>query len=134
MEEPQKEPTSLNQNQDSKLCLSCGFPNLANDVRCMYCKTNLVNDGSLISWFRQTYYILRWRWDLKQKRKGFSRQSQTFSLKGTGYFILGATLSGVGLSLFIEAVERNSFSKAIISFLLLLYGFFTLKALIDQRR
>ena len=132
MEEPKKEPTPLNQNQDSKLCLSCGFPNFPNDVRCMYCNTSLVDDGRLISWLRQTYHVLRWRWDLKQKRGAVNRQSRTFSsLKAVGYFVLGAILSGVGLFLFIAAVNQSSFSNAIISVLLLLYGFFTLKSLLD---
>ena len=134
MENPQKEPTPLNQTQDSKLCLNCGFPNRLNDVRCLYCDTSLIDDGGLISWLRQTYYVLRWRWDLKQKRERV-KHPKSFSppLKSLGYLVLGAILSGAGLFLFIEAINRSSFSNAIISVLLLLYGFFTLKALINQR-
>lgn len=132
MRDPKKEQTQLNQSQNNKICLNCGFPNRPVDVRCMYCQTSLVDEDGLISWLKQTYYILRWRWDLKLKREDNRRHGQTFfSLKSLGYFVLGMILSGTGLFMFVEAINRNSFSNAIISILLLIYGFFTLKALND---
>ena len=68
MDDSKKEPVTLSGNQDLKLCLNCGFPNRNTDSQCMYCHTSLIEDDGLINWVRQTYYILRWRWQLKQKR------------------------------------------------------------------
>lgn len=128
MDKPKKE-TLLNQNQDSKICLNCGFPNRSTDSNCMYCQTNLVADSGLISWVRQTYYILRWRWQLKQKRETEHKPDRISIVKAVGFFLLGAILSGVGLFLFTEAVSNNSFSKGLIAILFLFYGVFTLKSL-----
>ena len=63
-----KEPISLHHKPDTRLCLNCGFPNRASDKLCMYCKTSLFEEASLLSWIRQTYLILRWRWQLKERR------------------------------------------------------------------
>lgn len=95
----------------------------------MYCKTSLVADSGLISWCRQTYYILRWRWELKQKREEEHKPDRMHIFKAVGFFLLGAILSGVGVFLFTEAVSMNSFSKGIVAILFLFYGVFTLKGL-----
>ena len=136
MDKPKKEPPLLNQNStDSKLCLSCGFPNRHTDTHCMYCQTNLIEDTGLISWVRQTYYILRWRWQLKQKRESLGRKPSTGLpvIKAMGYFVLGALLSGVGLYAFTEAMAQNSFSGGLIALLLLVYGGFTLFTLFAKK-
>ncbi len=132
MDKPKKE-TLLNQNQDSKICLNCGFPNRATDSNCMYCKTSLIADSGLISWVRQTYYILRWRWELKQKRETEHKPDRMSIFKAVGFFSLGAILSGVGVFLFTEAVSNNSFSKGLIAILFLFYGMFTLKGLFIKK-
>jgi len=132
MDKPKKE-TLLNQNQDSKICLNCGFPNRATDSNCMYCQTSLITDSGLISWVRQTYYILRWRWQLKQKRETHAEPGRMPIFKGVGFFLLGAILSGAGVFLFTEAVSNNSFSKGLIAILFLFYGVFTLKGLFIKK-
>ena len=129
MDKPKKE-TLLNQNPDSKICLNCGFPNRNTDSNCMYCQTSLISDSGLISWCRQTYYILRWRWQLKQKRETEHKVDRIPIFKAVGFFLVGAVLSGVGLFLFTEAVSNNSFSKGLIAILFLFYGVFTLKGLL----
>jgi len=133
MDKPKKE-TLLNQNQDARLCLKCGFPNRTTDTHCMYCHSSLVEDAGLVSWLRQTYYVLRWRWQLKQKRENLHREAPRMSVfKGVGFFVLGAILSGVGLFVFTEAVSNNSFSKGLIAILFLFYGVFTLKGLFSKK-
>lgn len=132
MDKPKKE-TLLNQNQDSKICLNCGFPNRATDSNCMYCQTSLKADSGLISWFRQTYYILRWRWQLKQKRETQHKSDRMSIFKAVGFFLMGAILSGVGLFLFTQAVGNNSFSKGMVAILFLFYGVFTLKGLFVKK-
>jgi len=132
MDKPKKE-TLLNQNQDSKICLNCGFPNRATDSHCMYCQTSLVADSGLLSWFRQAYYILRWRWQLKQKRETQHKPDRMSIFKAVGFFLIGAILSGVGVFLFTEAVSNNSFSKGLIAILFLSYGVFTLKGLFVKK-
>jgi hypothetical protein len=99
----------------------------------MYCQTSLVEDSGILNWFRQTFYILRWRWQLKQKRENVRRPDRLPFLKAIGFFLLGAVLSGVGLFLFTEAVSRNSFSKGLIAILFLFYGVFTLKGLFIKK-
>lgn len=137
MDRPKKEPIPLNQRQDFKICLNCGLPNRNTDPRCMYCQASLKEDTGLFSWLRQTYYVLRWKWDLKQKQETFPQASKPVyamhSLKAVGFFVLGAVLSGVGLYLFIYSVANSSFSNCIISLLFLGYGIFTLKTLFYQR-
>lgn len=132
MDEPNKE-TLLNQKPENKVCLNCGFPNRASDSQCMYCQTSLAEDTGVLTWFRQTYYILRWRWQLKQKREKASKPDRMPFFKAIGYFLLGAILSGVGLFLFTEAVGKNSFSKGLIAILFLFYGVFTLKGLFTKK-
>ncbi|MFQ5450757.1 MAG: hypothetical protein ACE5E9_09000 [Nitrospinaceae bacterium] len=132
MDKPKKE-TLLNQNPEARLCLNCGFPNRNTDSHCMYCQASLVEDASLFSWIRQTYYILRWRWQLKQRRAHLHREPRMSFLKGIGFFVLGVFLSGVGLYVFTDAVGSNSFSKGLIAILFLFYGIFTLKALVAKK-
>ncbi len=135
MDKPKKE-TLLNQNTDSKLCLNCGFPNRTSDAHCMYCHTSLLDDQGLISWLRQTYYILRWRWQLKRRQRekvAKPKQQGMTVFKAVGYFLVGAALSGVGIFVFTDAVGSHSFTRGIIAILFLLYGFFTLKALFAKK-
>jgi hypothetical protein len=133
MEDPKKEPIALSGNQDSKLCLNCGFPNRNTDSQCMYCRTSLIEDGGLINWIRQTYYILRWRWQLKQKREGIEETAPKKPFYRTaGYFFLGLILSGAGIFVFTSAVGQNSFSSGLIALMLIGYGVFTLKNLISK--
>ena len=134
MEDPKKEPIAISRNQDSKLCLNCGFPNRHTDSQCMYCRTSLKEDAGLINWIRQTYYVLRWRWQLKQKREGIEEPiSKTPFYRTAGYFFLGLVLSGAGVFVFTSAVGQNSFSSGLIALLLIGYGVFTLKNLISKK-
>lgn len=130
MDKPKKEPIVLHHNSDAKLCLNCGFPNRSTDSQCMYCKTGFVEDEGLLSWVRNTFYILKWRWQLK-KRKDTLKTASVFS--SLGYFVLGVLLSGAGLYLFTSAVTENSFSSGIIAVFFLFYGMFTLKALYSKK-
>lgn len=135
MDKPKKNPALFHKNLETRLCLNCGFPNRESDKRCMYCKTSMFEEAGLISWVQQTYYILRWRWQLKQRHKeaeNISRDNlSTISL--LAYFIIGATLSGSGLYLFANAVRENTFSSGLIAVLLLFYGVFTLKSLFIKK-
>ncbi|MBT3366283.1 MAG: hypothetical protein HN472_08400 [Nitrospina sp.] len=131
MDKPKKEPATLNQDQDSKLCLNCGFPNRKTDAQCMYCRTSLVEDNGLFNWIRQTYYVLRWRWQLKQKRDNL--ESKTPVYRSFGFFVLGVVLSGVGIFVFTTAMSQNSFSSGLIALLLIGYGAVTLKTLFSSK-
>lgn len=134
MDKPKKEPVALNQSSDSKLCLNCGFPNRNTDTQCMYCKTSLIEDSGLFNWFRQTYYILRWRWQLKQKRDSLdSEESKTPIYRSFGFFILGVILSTVGIFVFTSAISQSSFSSGLIALLLVGYGVVTLKTLFSNK-
>ena len=134
MDKPKKEPALLHHKPETQLCLNCGFPNRNSDKRCMYCQTSLVEDAGLFSWLRQTYYILRWRWQLKQRRENLqSSPARMSSLKMLGYFLLGALLSGAGIYLFTSAVSEGSFSSGLIAILFLSYGVFTLKTLFIKK-
>ena len=134
MEDPKKEPIAISQNQDSKLCLNCGFPNRNTDSQCMYCRTSLKEDAGLINWLRQTYYVLRWRWQLKQKREDIEKPvSKTPFYRTAGYFFIGLVLSGAGIFVFTSAVGQNSFSSGLIALFLVGYGVFTLKSLISKK-
>ena len=132
MEDPSKEPIPLNQRQDFTLCLNCGFPNHNSASRCTYCNTSLNKSAGIIPWIRQTYLILKWRWELRKKRPNDENSILVFSKK-LGFLILGIGLSGFGCYLFADSLSRSSFSTAIISILLLLYGFFTLKNLFSGK-
>ncbi|NIQ01482.1 MAG: hypothetical protein GWM98_24305 [Nitrospinaceae bacterium] len=133
MDKPKKEPIALHRRQDNKLCLNCGFPNRPSDTRCMYCSTSLVNDQGIISWIRQTYYILRWRWQLKNKRDSLERNHSKKLIQFLGFFMVGVILSLAGAYFFYASLEENSFSNALIAVLLLLYGFFTFKSLFSSK-
>ena len=130
MDKPKKEPVILNQTQDSKLCLNCGFPNRNTDSQCMYCRTSLITDNGLFNWFRQTYYILRWRWELKQERD--SREKKLLIYRSFIFFVLGVTLSATGIFMFISSTSQNSFSSGLIALLLIGYGLVTLKKLFSS--
>jgi hypothetical protein len=134
MEDPKKEPIAISRNQDSKLCLNCGFPNRHTDSQCMYCRTSLKEDAGLINWIRQTYYVLRWRWQLKQKREGIEEPiSKTPFYRTASYFFLGLILSGAGVFVFTSAIGQNSFSSGLIALFLIGYGVFTLKTLLSNK-
>ena len=134
MKDPKKEPTAIIGNQDLKLCLNCGFPNRNTDSQCMYCRTSLKEDDGLINWLRQTYYVLRWRWELKQKHKVFEKSKTKMPFYRTAwYFFLGLILSGAGIFVFTSAVGQNSFSSGLIALFLVGYGVFTLKSLIFKK-
>jgi len=125
-----KEPISLHHKSDTKLCLNCGFPNRASDKLCMYCKTSLFKETGLFSWIRETYLILRWRWQLKERRDKASVFSQSYLpiLKILGYFVVGLLLFMVGLYFVSTGLTESSFSSSLIGMLFLFYGFFTLKS------
>ncbi len=131
MDKPKDEPEVLDQSQEDKLCLNCGFPNRNTDARCMYCRTNLIEDDGLINWFRQTYYVLRWRWQLKQKRDNLERKTPVY--RSFSFFVLGVILSGMGIFVFTSAISQNSFSSGIIALLLIGYGVVTLKTLYSNK-
>ena len=134
MEDPKKEPIAISRNQDSKLCLNCGFPNRNTDSQCMYCRTSLTEDAGLINWLRQTYYVLRWRWQLKQKQEGIEKPLYKMPFYRTaGYFFLGLVLSGAGIFVFTNAIGQNSFTSGLIALLLMGYGVFTLKNLLIKQ-
>ena len=95
----------------------------------------LDEDDGLINWVRQTYYILRWRWQLKQKRVEIEKpESKTPFYRTGAYFFLGLLLSGMGIFVFTSAVAQNSFSSGLIAFFLIGYGFLTLKTLISKQK
>ena len=132
---PKKEPISLHHKPDTKLCLNCGFPNRASDKLCMYCKTSLFEETGLLSWIRQTYLILRWRWQLKERRdknNGFF-QSYLPILKISGYFVIGLLLFVAGLYFVSTGLTDSSFSSGLIGMLFLFYGFFTLKSVFIRK-
>ncbi|KMP11081.1 hypothetical protein UZ36_05580 [Candidatus Nitromaritima sp. SCGC AAA799-C22] len=135
MDKPKKEPALLHQKPETKLCLNCGFPNRNSDKHCMYCQTSMVDDAGLFSWLRQTYYILRWRWQLKQRRENLQETScrRMPLVKMAGYFLVGAILSGAGLYVFTGAVNDSSFTSGLIAVLFLSYGVFTLKSLFTKK-
>ena len=136
MDKPKKEPVTLNQSPDSKLCLNCGFPNRNTDTQCMYCRTSLIEDSGLFNWVRQTYYILRWRWQLKQKRDSLENSPQESKppiYRSFGFFILGVILSIAGIFVFTSATIQNSFSSGLIALLLVGYGVVTLKTLFSNK-
>jgi len=131
MDKPKKESATLNYSQDGKLCLNCGFPNRNTDVQCMYCRTSLVGNSGLINWIRQTYYVLRWRWQLRQKRNDLESKLPIY--RTFGFFFLGVVLSGMGIFVFTSAMGQNSFSTGLIALLLLGYGVVTLKTLFSNK-
>ena len=136
MSKAKKDSALFHDEIDERLCLNCGFPNRKSDRHCMYCKTSLFEGDSLVSWARKTYYILRWRWQLKQRRDrmgGLSGTIHFLKLKLLGYFIVGFTLSVSGLYLFSDALADSSFSSGLIASLLLFYGVFTLKSLFVKK-
>ena len=135
MDDSRKEPVAINEKQDLKLCLNCGFPNRNTDSHCMYCRTSLKADGGLLNWIRQTYYILKWRRQLKHKQVEVNKSSSKKPFYRTaGYFFLGLVLSGVGIFIFTRAVGQNSFSSSLIAVFLIGYGVITLKTLIFNKK
>jgi hypothetical protein len=134
MDKPKKNPILLNQKQDYKLCLNCGFPNRNSDTRCMYCNASLVEDTGLAAWMRQTYYILRWRWQLRRRRSSLGHTQRQYSLlKSLGFFMVGLVLSGFGVYIFTQAIAEQSFANGLIAFFFLIYGFITLRYLLFRK-
>ena len=135
MDKPKKNPILTRHNVETKLCLNCGFPSRKSDSHCMYCKSSLLNEDGLISWIRNTYYVFRWRWQLKQRRHRVDSPSGTYLpiLKLLGYFVVGLTLSALGLYLFSEALADSSFSSGLIASLFLYYGILTLKSVFVKK-
>ena len=90
MDKPEKDPALFRHKLETKLCLNCGFPNRESDKRCMYCNASILEEVGLFSWVRQTYYILRWRRQLKQRRKKVDGTSETNlpNLNLLGYFFI----------------------------------------------
>ena len=132
MDESDKERVPLNKSEDFTLCLNCGFPNHNSVAKCMFCKINLTKSNALPSWFRQTFLIIKWRWELQKdilKDENFF----LFYLKKFWYLFLGIGLCGFGFYLFIDSIIRNIFSNGLISILLITYGFFTLKNLLSKK-
>lgn len=133
MDKPKKEPIALRHKQEHKLCLNCGFPNRPSDTRCMYCNASIAEDKGLISWLRHTYYVLRWRWQLKYKRENLDHRPRKKVFSFVGYFMIGLVLTLAGAYFFITSLADSSFSSGLIAALLLLYGFFTFKSLFSQK-
>ena len=131
MDKPKKEPVTLNQNQNSKLCLNCGFPNRNTDSHCLYCRTSLIEDSGLFNWILQTYYILRWRWQLRQKSDSLESKGPTYRV--FVFFIIGLILSITGIFVFTSALSQNSFSNGLIALLLIGYGVVTLKKIFSSK-
>ena len=135
MSKPKKDSTLSHSKLNDRLCLNCGFPNRESDRYCMYCKNPLLEEDGLVSWVRKTYYILRWRWQLKQRRDRMDSSSGAHLpiLRLLGYFIVGLALSASGLYLFSEALADSSFSSGLIASLFLYYGILTLKSLLVKK-
>jgi len=133
MDKPKKEPIALHQGQDQKLCLNCGFPNRPSDNHCMYCKTSLTEEKSFASWFRHTYYVMRWRLQLRQRRENLENKPKKKIFRFFGYFLVGVMLSLIGGYFFYSSLADSSFSKGLIAALFLLYGVFTLKSIFSNR-
>ena len=135
MDDSKKEPVAINEKQGLKLCLNCGFPNRNTDSHCMYCRTSLKADGGLLNWIRQTYYILKWRRQLKQKQVKINKSifKKPF-YRTAGYFFLGLVLSGAGIFIFTSAVGRNSLSSGLIALFLIGYGVVTLRTIIFNKK
>lgn len=95
MSKPKKDSTLFHSKLNDRLCLNCGFPNRESDRHCMYCKNPLLEEDGLVSWVRKTYYILRWRWQLKQRRDRMDSLSGAHLpiLRLLGYFIIGLAMS-----------------------------------------
>jgi hypothetical protein len=134
MDDHKNEPVFLNGDTEAKLCLQCGFPNRNTDSACMYCRNSLIAATGLISWFRQTCLVLKWRWELKQKKHGLipSARRSVFSIMC--YFIAGFLLTAGGVLLLVGAVSNHSFSDGLISVLFLLYGGNVLKTILFPSR
>jgi hypothetical protein len=136
MSKPKKDlPLFSKDSLNEKICLNCGFPNRESDSHCIYCKSSFHQEGDFISWVKNTYYIFRWRWQLKQRKGGVDSSSESFipNLKVLGYFFVGVTLSIFGLYLFSDALAESSFSSGIVASLFLCYGIFTLKSIFIKK-
>ena len=136
MSKPKKDLSLFNKvSLNEKLCLNCGFPNRESDSHCIYCKNPFLREGDFICWVKNTYYILCWRWQVKQRksRMGSSSESLMRNLKLLGYFFVGVILSTSGLYLFSDALAESSFSSGIIAILFVFYGIFTLKSVFIKK-
>ena len=133
MSKPKKDLSLLSKDSlNEKLCLNCGFPNRETDSHCIYCKNSFFREGDFISWVKNTYYIFRWRWQVKQRTSHMDSSSESLipNLKLLGYFFVGVMFSSSGLYLFSNALAESSFSSGIIASLFLCYGIFTLRSVL----
>ena len=136
MSKPKKDQSLFTTDSlNEKLCLNCGFPNRESDSHCIYCKKSFFREGDFISWVKNTYYVFRWRWQVKQGRSRIDSSSESLmtNLKLLGYFFVGVMLSTSGLYLFSDALAESSFSSGIIASLFLFYGIFTLKSVFIKK-
>ena len=136
MSKPKKDISLFSKDSlNEKLCLNCGFPNRESDSHCIYCKNSFLREGDLISWVKNTYYIFRWRWQVKQRKSRVDSYSESLmpNLKLLGYFFVGVILSISGLYLISDALADSSFSSGIIASLFLFYGIFTLKSVFIKK-
>jgi ribosomal protein L40E len=132
MDQPEKESILVHKDVNHSLCVKCGFPNRPTDKNCQYCHTSIAQEPGLGAWLKQTFYVLRWRWQLNQKRDNLNKTSKSVFLKSLGYFLIGVVLSGIGIYIFTLSVAQNSFTNGLIAILFLLYGGFTLKTLFTK--
>ena len=136
MSKPKKDQSLFTTDSlNEKLCLNCGFPNRESDSHCIYCKNSFLREGDLISWVKNTYYIFRWRWQVKQRKNRLDSSLEFFmlNLKLLGYIFIGVMLSASGLYILSDALAESSFSSGIIASLFLFYGIFTLKSVFIKK-
>ena len=99
----------------------------------MFCHASVVEDTGFLSWLRHTYYVLRWRWQLKHRRENLDRRPQKKIFRFLGYFFIGLVLTLAGAYFFYSSLEDHSFSHALIAAFLLLYGFFTFRSIFARK-
>ena len=58
--------------------------------------------------FCQTYYILRWRWELKLEQR-LSEKAKLLIYRSFVFFVLGVTLSVTGIFVFISSHNSELF-------------------------
>ena len=136
MSKPKKDQSLFTTDSlNEKLCLNCGFPNRESDSHCIYCKNSFFREGDFISWVKNTYYVFRWRWQVKQRKSLMDSSFECLmsNLKLLGYIFIGVMLSTSGLYLLSDALAESSFSSGIIASLFLFYGIFTLKSVFIKK-
>ena len=136
MSKPKKDQSLFTTDSlNEKLCLNCGFPNRESDSHCIYCKNSFFREGDFISWVKNTYYVFRWRWQVKQRKSLMDSSFECLmsNLKLLGYIFIGVMLSTSGLYLLSDALAESSFSSGIMASLFLFYGIFTLKSVFIKK-